>query len=206
MPKPCIVHHPFNGQTIPAIHTRATTKTRFLHFVASGELGKAEAVHGTLRSHKGKETRGATKSTPTDTLWIIMFRIEDPDPETLYDLEVRDGDGAALAVCKNIQFTEGKNSLTITSPNNQSVCPMFNCYGTSSTQSPIATAGCKVGGGPANVTVVQDTDGEGTWIVAFNNVGLTAPDTTTITVAQQDGSSGTNGGILVFNCVPPPVP
>lgn len=206
MPKPCIVHHPYHGQTIPAIHTRPAGKTRFVHFVASGELGKAEAVHGTLRGHDGKETKGVTKSKPTDTYWIVMFRINDPDAEALYDLEVRDGGGTVLAVCKNIQFTDGKNSLTITSPSNQSVCPTFTAYGTSTSQSHINAGGCLVGGAAANVTVVQDTDPEGAWIVQFNNCALTAPNTTTITVAQQDGASGTNSGILVFNCVLPPGP
>jgi hypothetical protein len=204
MPKPCIVHHPYHGETVPAIHRRRGGKSRYLHFVASGELGKAEAVYGTLRSNAGHETKGVTKSKSTEKHWAIMFRIDDPDGTALYDVEVYDEAGAVLAVCKNVQFTEGKNSLTITNPNSQSVCPSFYAYGTSSTQSAINSPGCQVGGAAANVTVVQDTDPDGAWIVQFIGVGLTAPNTTTITVAQQDGSSGTNGGILVFNCVPPP--
>jgi hypothetical protein len=206
MPKPCIIHHPYHGQTIPAIHTRAAGQTRFVHFVASGELGKAEAVHGTLRGHDGKETRGVTKSKPNDTYWIVMFRIEGPDADVVYDLEVKDGDGTVLAVCKNIKFQDGKNSLTITSPANSTVCPTFTSYGTSTSQSSINAGGCLIGGAAANVTVVHNTDPEGAWIVQFNNAALTAPNNTTITVAQQDGSAGNSGGIVVFNCVPPPVP
>jgi hypothetical protein len=120
-------------------------------------------------------------------------------------VEVSDGDGAVLAVCKSVHFTERKNSLTVTSPNHQTVCPMFNCYGTSSSPSPINTAGCLVGGGPATVTLVDQPDQDGAWIVQFSGVALTAPNSTTVTVAQQDGTGGSSSGVVVFNCVPPPV-
>jgi hypothetical protein len=200
MPKPCLVRHPHHGQTVPAIHVRPTEKTRFLHFVASGELGKAEAVVGVLRTSDGKNVKGTTKTKPTDKSWIIMFHAEGPDPKTVYDLEIQDANGAVVAVCKNIQFTEGKNSLTITSPTNETVCPTFTSYGTSTSTSLIQTAGCQVGGAAANVTIVQDTDQNGAWIVKFNNADITFPQTTSITVAQQDGTNGTNTGITVVGC------
>ena len=135
-----------------------------------------------------------------------MFHTEGPDPATVYDLEIQDGNGAVVAVCKNIQFAEGKNSLTITSPANTSVCPTFTSYGTSSSLSSIQASGCQIGGAQADVTIVQDTNQNGAWIVQFNNAAITFPQSTTITVAQQDGTTGSSGGITVVGCINPPPP
>jgi hypothetical protein len=203
MPKPCIVRHPHEGQTIRAIHARPGGKPKFLHFVASGELGKAEAVVGLLKGSDDKQTPGATKSKPTDKFWIIAFHVEAPDVATVYELEVRDASGATLAVIKKIQFQESPNSLTIDSPaSGDTVCPTFISYGTSSTQSPINAAACTVGGQQANVTVVQNPNGNGEWIVTFSGCALTAPNSTTIVVAQQDGSADSRG-VLVIGCTSP---
>jgi hypothetical protein len=206
MPKPCVVCHPHHGQSIPAIHKRGAGKKRFLHFVASGHLGKAEAVTGVLRTAGRKATKGKTKSKAKDKFWVIQFYLEDPKPKTLYDLEILDKRGKVLAVCKNLQFTVGTNSLTVTSPSDQSVCPTFIAYGTSTSQSPINGAGCLIGGQAANVTIVQNTDSNGAWTVQFNGCALTAPNTTSITVAQKDGTSGGSGGLTVIGCVGPPPP
>ena len=148
----------------------------------------------------GQDVPGTTKSKATDKHWIIMFHTEGPDPKKVYDLEVRDAGGSVLAVCKNLQFSAGKNSLTITSPLNTMVCPTFTAYGTSTSQSLINAAGCNVAAGSASVTVVHDVDANGAWIVQFNSATLTAPQSTTVTVAQQDGTSGTNGGVQVTGC------
>jgi hypothetical protein len=201
MPKPCLVRHPHHGQTIPAIHVRPAGKPTFLHFVASGVLDKAEAVVGVLRARDGKDVKGTTKTKPTEKYWIIMFHTEGPDPKTVYDLEVQDANGAVVAVCKNIQFTEGKNSLTITSPVNATVCPTFTSYGTSTSTSLIQASGCQIGGAQANVTIVQDTNQNGAWIVQFNNADITFPQSTSITVAQQDGTNGSSDSVTVVGCV-----
>ena len=161
MPKPCIVRHPQEGQTIRAIHARPGGKPRFLHLVASGELSVAEAVVGLLKGSDSKQTTGTTKSKPTDKFWIIAFHVEAPDPATVYELEVRDAGGATLAHCKKFQFQESKNSLTVDSPANEQVCPTFASYGTSSTQSPINPMGCNVGIGACSVTVTQEPNTDG---------------------------------------------
>ncbi|HZY83303.1 MAG TPA: hypothetical protein VFE78_00620, partial [Gemmataceae bacterium] len=188
MPKSCIVRHPRDGQKVRAIHARPGGKPSFLHFVASGELAKAEEVGAVLKGPDGKETKGTTKTKPTETFWIIAFHIEAPDPAAVYDLEIRDGSGATLAVCKKLQFLESHNSLTIDVPSGEDVCPTFTCSGTSTTTSPIQASACKVGGTAANVTIVQNPNGDGEWIVKFNNCAITDPNPTTVAVGQVDGS------------------
>jgi hypothetical protein len=205
MPNSCVVRHPGAGQTVPGIHGRPGGKPKFLHFVASGELATAQAVVGVLKGPGGKTTAGTTKTRATDKFWIIAFHLEAPDAAAAYDLEVRDGSGATLAVVKNIKFKDSPNSLTIDVPQGQDVCPTFVSNGTSTSLSPISTSLCLVGGAAANVTVIQSPNADGEWIVQFSGCALTAPNSTTVQVGQQDGTKG-NSTCVVMGCISPPEP
>ncbi len=207
-PSPCIIRHPYNGQRIVAIHTPSdATKPKFVHFVALGELGAAVPLSGTLTAQGSGGSWTAASLTPPTTHWVIPFRIRNPDPNEVYDLTITDqNSGTTLAVCKNIQFREPGFGNTISSPANEPVCPTFQAYGAGTTASGIDVNHCTIGNQPANVSIIQDTDPDGAWIVQFNNCNLTGSDTTTITVCQLNGDCGQSGGIMVTGCLNPPPP